>query len=181
MSDEGGTNMDAYRAQVEGLMRGARERVARGGVFSNKGIPHARIVVDTMLASATQSVMSYSRLVSNDVYDASKLRACIDRAPSHVTMSFLVEQGNVWTDTASALSWLGKVPPEARKRVEVRLNTKAPSSHMLIVDGVHTRVETSQISREAVASFGDADFAAGPRRAFQALWNVGTPLPWPAA
>ena len=143
-----------YRALVSRLMSEVRRGAGSRG-FQNKGVDHAKIVVDTMIDSAEQSICVYANQLSNQVYSADKIKAFLARRPGG-SVTVAIEDARAFSSTKSALVDLKA--EIAADRIQVTV-AKHPfvNRNVCIVDGIFVRQERNQLTREAAVVFGNAE------------------------
>jgi hypothetical protein len=171
------SDIDRYSEYVRLSMVEAK-LIGRPSAFENRGTPHARAVLSTMIDNADSSVCIFARRLRSDVHDADRIKAFISRHPDKI-VRIVVEEPNPLHDPDSALAKLQDEVASGKIELKVLDHRRVPDhldrDNICIVDGLHVRRERDQEARKANVFFADPCVAEKETSRFDAIANLAEP------
>jgi hypothetical protein len=159
--------LDEYRELVTAVMRDSLTENSGARTFENFGLPHARVVLDTMLENAKSGIEVYSNNLNKAAFNMELIMAFLARS-AEGQVKILVETPDVFKDPESALF---SVKDLALGRIQVKYTTER-AGHLAIIDHAHVRIETSHEDATANVAFGSRALAQEASVAFYKLWEA---------
>ena len=151
----------SFRSTVNEL---ARRKT--GELHANTGVQHAKVVVDELLATATESADIYSAGLDAQVHDKMVYEHLIKKVgPDKVRVVLTADKDN-WNNELVEMLNSGGV--KIRKFHEI-------GSHIIVVDGESFRVETDVEEMRAFFAFG-GDRSKEIQDLFDTIWKSASDL-----
>lgn len=150
-----------YQARVEEAMAHALSS-HEPEIFENEGPEHARIVLDTMLNNAHDTLDVVAGSMDHCAWSVQQLRRFLDQSPRSRARVLLTADVNNLPET----SVLRDI--KHHHRVDIRPLPLNIGRHFAIVDGQHVRLEYNLATRAASVTFADP---GGVGRAVSSLFD----------
>ena len=172
------TSANEYKAFVRRTLAESKRDGGQKMVFGNRGVEHARTVVDAIVGDSRETLDIFCSKMSTDVFTPSKIRDVLSKHQG-LKIRVLLEDDKVEISNNEALSCLKGFVKEGRVSVK-KLKTDmmpphlAPSAHVTIGDGMNVRLELNRESRQANVFLQDAQIADQATDMFDSYWLLAT-------
>ncbi|MBF0093518.1 MAG: hypothetical protein HQL34_03130 [Alphaproteobacteria bacterium] len=136
---------------IAAVRQSAKDKTNRR--FLNDSIHYTKILAETMIRPATQSV---------DIYSGSLDRTCYEDAVVNVKCAV-----RILVDDLQAANWA-----KAGDNVTIKKAPRDMGEHFFIADGAAFRFELDHNKAMAIANFNEPEVCAELKRRFDAAWNA---------